>query len=122
MTAKKKPRAPRALIDCFEKLEDLRMDRARDHKLIDVLVIGLRSTITIGENFTNMEDFGKAKRAWRPPQSNSGRPGLAKEVVLADTSCLQSGDSLVLTAGTNRQVDQRTLPTSARLLDRRILS
>jgi predicted transposase YbfD/YdcC len=45
-------------------MEDPRIDRTRDHKLIDILVIGLCSMITVGENFTDMEDFGKAKHQW----------------------------------------------------------
>lgn len=55
---------PRSLIECFEPMDDPRINRTRDHKLIDVLVIGLCSMITVGENFTDMEDFGKAKRDW----------------------------------------------------------
>lgn len=54
----------RTLIECFQEMEDPRVDRTRDHKLIDILVIGLCSMITVGENFTDMEDFGKAKHEW----------------------------------------------------------
>jgi predicted transposase YbfD/YdcC len=55
---------PRNLIECFQEMEDPRIDRTRDHKLIDILVIGLCTMITVGENFTDMEDFGKAKHDW----------------------------------------------------------
>jgi hypothetical protein len=65
MTAKnKQPQPPRSLIECFEEIEDPRIDRTRVHKLIDILVIGLCTMLTVGENFTDMEDFGKAKRDW----------------------------------------------------------
>ena len=56
--------SPRTLIECFQEINDPRIDRTRDHKLIDILVIGLCSMITVGENFTDMEDFGKAKHEW----------------------------------------------------------
>jgi predicted transposase YbfD/YdcC len=65
MSAKdKQPRPPRSLIECFEEIEDPRIDRTREHKLIDILVIGLCTMLTVGENFTDMEDFGKAKLDW----------------------------------------------------------
>jgi len=58
------PKTPQTLIECFQDMEDPRIDRTRDHKLLDILVIGLCSMITVGENFTDMEDFGKAKQDW----------------------------------------------------------
>ena len=57
-------KTPQTLIECFEDMQDPRIDRTRDHKLIDILVIGLCSMITVGENVTDMEDFGKAKHDW----------------------------------------------------------
>jgi predicted transposase YbfD/YdcC len=58
------PATPRNLMECFDEMPDPRVDRTRDHKLIDILVIGLCTMITVGENFTDMEDFGKAKLDW----------------------------------------------------------
>lgn len=58
------PRTPGNLLDHFMEMEDPRMDRTRDHKLIDVLVIGLCTILTVGNHFTDMEDFGKAKYEW----------------------------------------------------------
>jgi predicted transposase YbfD/YdcC len=55
---------PQTLIDCLQDMVDPRVERTRDHKLIDILVIGLCTMITVGENFTDMEDFGNAKRDW----------------------------------------------------------
>lgn len=65
MTAKKKylPN-PKPLIECFEGLPDPRVDRTRRHKLIDIWVIGLCSVLTGGENFTDMECFGRARQEW----------------------------------------------------------
>lgn len=58
------PLIPEDLMQCFASIDDPRMNRTRQHKLIDILVIGLCSMITVGENFTDMEDFGKTKRKW----------------------------------------------------------
>lgn len=65
MSAKNnQPQPPKSLIECFEEIEDPRIDRTREHKLVDILVIGLCTMLTVGENFTDMEDFGKAKLDW----------------------------------------------------------
>lgn len=65
MAKRKDPsQIPQDLIDCLQDIEDPRIDRTRRHKLIDILVIGLCTMITVGDNFTDMEDFGKAKHAW----------------------------------------------------------
>ena len=55
---------PRHLIAYFEQVPDPRVERRRDHKLVDILFIGLCTMLTVGENFTDMEDFGNAKYAW----------------------------------------------------------
>jgi predicted transposase YbfD/YdcC len=55
---------PRNLIACFEKLPDPRVSRTREHKLIDIMVIGICSIITVGENFTDMETCGRAMHGW----------------------------------------------------------
>lgn len=55
---------PKPLIECFEGLPDPRKDRTRRHKLIDIWVIGLCSSLTGGENFTDMENFGRARKGW----------------------------------------------------------
>jgi predicted transposase YbfD/YdcC len=48
----------------FSILVDPRVNRTRDHELIDVLVIGLCCVICGGESFYDMEHFGKAKLDW----------------------------------------------------------
>jgi len=58
------PPKPRTIVECFGELRDPRMDRTRDHKLIDILVIGLCSLLTGGEGFNDMELFGKTKLDW----------------------------------------------------------
>jgi len=45
-------------------LPDPRVNRTRDHLLIDVIVIGLCAILSGGEGFNDMEEFGRAKEAW----------------------------------------------------------
>jgi len=52
------PRNPKTLLACFEHLPDPRVERTREHKLLDILVIGLCSLLTGGEGFNDMELFG----------------------------------------------------------------
>lgn len=61
-----KPRLPKAkpLIECLEDMPDPRVQRTRRHKLIDILVIGLCSSLTGGDNFSNMVSFGKVRLDW----------------------------------------------------------
>lgn len=55
---------PKPLIECFEGLPDPRLDRTRRHKLVDILMIGLCSMLSGGENFTEMEFYGRIKEDW----------------------------------------------------------
>ena len=49
------------LLDCFQPLTDPRLERCKQHKLIDIVVIGLCTLISGGQGFADMETFGKAK-------------------------------------------------------------
>lgn len=55
---------PRSLVQYLEEIPDPRVKRRREHKLVDILVIGLCSIITGGEGFNDMALFGKIKRNW----------------------------------------------------------
>jgi len=55
---------PRPVVECFEGLPDPRLDRTRAHKLVDILVIGLCSLLTVGEGFTDMEFLGRTQEKW----------------------------------------------------------
>ncbi|MCK5199387.1 MAG: ISAs1 family transposase [Spirochaetales bacterium] len=52
------------LIDYLQDVPDPRMERTREHQLIDILVIGVCCLISGGEGFNDMESFGKAKYEW----------------------------------------------------------
>jgi predicted transposase YbfD/YdcC len=53
-----------SLIEHFKNLVDPRVNRTRDHDLIDILVIALCTLLCAGESFNDMADFGRAKREW----------------------------------------------------------
>jgi predicted transposase YbfD/YdcC len=53
-----------SLIEHFKTIKDPRVDRTKDHELIDVLVIALCCLLCGGESFNDMEDFGEAKHEW----------------------------------------------------------
>src|ERR1051325_7066713 len=53
-----------SLIEHFKDLPDPRVDRTKDHELIDILVIAICTLLCAGESFNDMEDFGQAKADW----------------------------------------------------------
>jgi predicted transposase YbfD/YdcC len=53
-----------SLIEHFHNLPDPRVDRTKDHDLIDILVIAICTLLCAGESFNDMEDFGHAKHDW----------------------------------------------------------
>jgi predicted transposase YbfD/YdcC len=55
---------PPSLLEYFADLPDPRIDRCKEHKLIDIIVIAILATICSAEHFTEMEEFGNAKKGW----------------------------------------------------------
>jgi predicted transposase YbfD/YdcC len=53
-----------SMVEHFKSLADPRVDRTKDHALIDVLVIAVCTLLCGGEGFNDMEDFGQAKEEW----------------------------------------------------------
>lgn len=53
-----------SLIEHFKDLPDPRLDRTKEHELIDLLVIAICTLLCGGETFNDMEDFGHAKQEW----------------------------------------------------------
>lgn len=52
------------LIDHFTNLTDPRIDRTKEHKLIDILVIAICAVICGADGWVGMETYGKAKYKW----------------------------------------------------------
>jgi predicted transposase YbfD/YdcC len=63
MTSPNNP-SPKSLLAHFEHLPDPRVNRTREHDLIDVLIIAVCALLCGGESFNDMEDFGHAKQDW----------------------------------------------------------
>ena len=53
-----------SLKDYFADLPDCRLERCKEHKLIDIVMIGILATICGAEHFTEMQTFGEAKHEW----------------------------------------------------------
>jgi len=53
-----------SLIEHFQVIHDPRINRTKDHALIDVLLIAVCTLLCGGETFNDMEDFGHAKEQW----------------------------------------------------------
>jgi predicted transposase YbfD/YdcC len=53
-----------SIVEHFRDLEDPRIDRAKKHYLLDILVMALCTLLTGGEGFQDMELFGKSKLSW----------------------------------------------------------
>jgi len=55
---------PPSLLEYFADLPDPRIDRCKEHALIDMIAIAILATICGAEHFTEMETFGQAKHDW----------------------------------------------------------
>ncbi|MGZ8940767.1 MAG: ISAs1 family transposase [Limisphaerales bacterium] len=53
-----------SLVAQFESIVDPRVNRTKDHKLVDILVISVCTLLCGGESFNDMEEFGHAKHDW----------------------------------------------------------
>lgn len=53
-----------SFLEYFADLPDPRIDRCKDHSLIDIITIAILATICGAEHFTEMETFGQAKQDW----------------------------------------------------------
>lgn len=56
--------AKTSLVQHLSEVPDPRIDRRKQHELIDILVIAVCTLLCAGEGFNDMEDFGKAKYEW----------------------------------------------------------
>ena len=53
-----------SIVEHFQTLEDPRIERTKQHHLLDMLIIALYTLLSGGEGFQDMEFFGKSKRTW----------------------------------------------------------
>lgn len=52
------------LLDHFSQLTDPRIDRTKEHKLIDILTIAICGMISGADNWVAMEQYGNSKQEW----------------------------------------------------------
>lgn len=52
------------ITEYFTGVEDPRIDRTRDHNLLDIIVIAICAVICGADGWTAVEKFGKAKQEW----------------------------------------------------------
>jgi len=53
-----------ALVECFAKIEDPRIERTRVHRLSDILALAVLAVIAGAEGWEDIEEFGRQKQAW----------------------------------------------------------
>lgn len=53
-----------SLVERFSDVEDPRIDRTKDHELIDIIVIAVCAVICGADYWTDVENFGNAKYDW----------------------------------------------------------
>jgi len=59
------PKKPlEAIEEHFSKVNDPRIDRRKEHKLIDMIVISICAVICGAEGWTDIENFGNSKQPW----------------------------------------------------------
>ena len=53
-----------SLTEHFKNIRDPRVNRTKEHELLDILIIAVCTLLCGGETFNDMEDFGCAKEDW----------------------------------------------------------
>ncbi len=60
----RKPKHSSSLVAHFSIIEDQRINRTKEHNLVDILVVSVLAMLCGAEHFTEFEMFGKARRGW----------------------------------------------------------
>ena len=53
-----------SLQSSFEAIEDPRVDRTKQHQLLDIISIAIFGVLCGAEGWVDIESFGKTKEAW----------------------------------------------------------
>jgi hypothetical protein len=59
-----KERPLKKIEEHFGKVTDPRIDRTKEHKLIDIMAIAICAVICGAEGWVDIENFGNGKRVW----------------------------------------------------------
>jgi predicted transposase YbfD/YdcC len=57
-------RRPRSIIEHFSSLPDPRIDRRKEHKLVDIVVMAICAVICGADDWVAIENFGNSKYEW----------------------------------------------------------
>jgi hypothetical protein len=57
-------RRPASIVDHFGEREDPRIERQKQHQLLDVIVIAICAVLCGADDWVAIETFGQAKEAW----------------------------------------------------------
>jgi predicted transposase YbfD/YdcC len=57
-------RGLRSLMDCFEEIEDPRIERGKHHTLVDILVLAVLAVMAGADGWEDIEEFGDSKIDW----------------------------------------------------------
>lgn len=55
---------PQEIIKFFAVIADPRVERTKEHKLVDIIVIAMCGVLSGAEGWTEIEEFGKSKEEW----------------------------------------------------------
>ncbi len=58
------PSVSSSLLEYLPDLPDPRIERCKQHQLLDIITIGILAAICDAEHFTEMEEFNLSKEAW----------------------------------------------------------
>ena len=58
------------IVDHFEHLEDPRIERTKDHRLIDIITIAICAVICSADGWVDMQAVGEAKYDWYKKRRN----------------------------------------------------
>ena len=53
-----------SMVDHFSELEDPRIDRAKHHQLLDIIIIAVCGVICGADSWVDIEEFGNSKKEW----------------------------------------------------------
>lgn len=53
-----------SLVECFAEIEDPRIERGKQHRLIDILCLAVLAVIAGAEGWEDIEEFGQQKHDW----------------------------------------------------------
>ena len=106
-------------MQCFQALEDPRIDRCKQHQLLDIITIAICAVICAADSWAHVEMFGKSKEQWfrsflYPPNGISSYDTFGDVFSRLDPDCFMelSQSVAVLLPGEVVAIDGKTVRCS----------